>query len=390
MKSGKTESKEDQYWIPLHYPFCLPGEVLGREIPFMSGLELTERWKRDLQGGDETLKLDCERERKDARAVMKTLLDLIRGNVSADEASAQLQSAGKPGQGWVDPAQIEVRLRETPEIRQLLQHLLQFGELRLATLDKQVTDVENTLNCITALGVAALDRKDGFATERLADIANYAVIILETLAEQRPGLVRPLARKSHQWPVMASVEPDWQGTAQDRLQRLQLGEDTIHGTFEKSKAYNLEIVSRRYARGIVETLEKNRCCAALVKERMQVIKAREKKDGVKVLIQRIPAWVGKAAQLDPFGPKSAEDWLEVGIEMLKEERPELPHSPDWARIKTHWENRGDKPTPGRLWGSIKDALRSPIKTIARAHRPEKLTQKPPASLGNPNPKANKA
>lgn len=363
------------FLIPLHHPFVLPGQSAGPAFSFLAGLELTERWRRELSGGDEQLRRDYERENKDARAAMKTLLDLVRGSLSADEAAARLKTAGKAGSRWPDLEQLEAKLSGAPEIRELLQHLLQFGELRLATVDKQLAEVEQAVGCITALGTAALDHHDAFAAGRLADIARYAVTVLDALAEQRTELVRPFAREAQQWPVMADVEPDWQGPALERLKRLQLGEATLHGKFDKSKAYNLENVSRRYARGIVETLEKNRCCAALVAGRIEVIKAKEERDGFMVVTPAVPGWCDRAVALDPFGPESAETWLDVGMEMLKEQQPHLTKSADWARIRTHWENQMSNPTSGRLWGSIKDALRSPIKTIAREQTPGAVTQK---------------
>jgi hypothetical protein len=93
--------------------------------------------------------------------------------------------------------------------------------------------------------------------------------------------------------------------------------------------------------------------------------------------------------LEPFSRETAEDWLDVGIEMLKEQCRYLPKSDDWVRIAKHWENRGEKLTPGRMWNRIKDALRSPIKTIARSHRPRKVTQVTQPNLGNPIPGTNK-
>lgn len=373
-KFTKLAAEGRAFLIPLHHPFLLPGDPPDRAFSFVAGLERTEQWQRELQGGDEQLRRDYERENKAGRAAMKTLLDLVRGNLSADEAAGKLKAVGNEGGKWPDPAQLEARLRDEPGSRELLQHLLQFGELRLAAVNKQLAEVEQTVECITALGTAALDHHDAFAAGRLADIAHYAVTVLDALAEQRTELVRPFAREALQWPVMADVEPDWQGPAQERLKRLQLGEDTLHGKFDKSKAYNLENVSRRYARGIVETLEKNRCCAAMVAARMGVINAKEERDGFMVFTLPVPAWFERASKLPPFGPETAEVWLDVGIEMLKEQQPHLPQSPDWARIKTHWENRGDKPTPGRLWNSIKDALRSPLKTIARDQTPAAVTQ----------------
>jgi hypothetical protein len=117
--------------------------------------------------------------------------------------------------------------------------------------------------------------------------------------------------------------------------------------------------------------------------------AKQKRDGIAVLYKPVPAWVTAATKLEPFSRKTAEDWLDVGIKMLKEECRCLPKSDDWARIKTHWENRGEKQTPGRMWNSIKDALRSPIKTIARAGHRAKVTQVTQPNLGNPIPGINK-
>jgi hypothetical protein len=203
-------------------------------------------------------------------------------------------------------------------------------------------------------------------------------------------LIRPFTRKSVQWPVLASVEPEWPMQMQKKIRRiLELGEDTLHGRLDQSKAYNLENISRRYARGIVETLEKNRCCMGLFFMVKQVVKAKQKEDGIKVLFKVVPDWVTDATKLEPFSRETAEAWLDVGIEMLKDECRYLPKSEDWARIKTHWENRGDKQTPGRMWNSIKDALRSPIKTIARTRHPGKVTQTTPPNLGNPIPGTNK-
>lgn len=376
--------------IPLHHPFLLPGQAPGGAFSFLAGLETTEQWQLELSGGYEQLRREHEREQDRVRVALRTLLDLVQGSLKAEEAAERLKDSAIDGLSLPDPARLEAKLQESPNLRELLEHLLQFGELRRARVDRQLAEVEKTLDCITALGLAALDHKDTYAIGRLADIARYAVTILDALAEQQTDLVRPIARKAYQWPVMADVEPGWQEQVLKRLQKLQLGEDTLHGKFDKSKAYSLENVSRRYARGIVETLEKNRCCAALVPDRVAVINAKEKKEGVVVFTSAIPDWFYKAVKLPPFGPKSAEAWLDVGMEMLKEQLPRLTQSPDWSRIRTHWENRMSDPTPGRMWGSIKDALRSPIKTIAREQTLEPVTQKGAASLGNPKPNTDKA
>jgi len=42
-----------------------------------------------------------------------------------------------------------------------------------------------------------------------------------------------------------------------------------------------------------------------------------------------------------------------------------------------------------MWNSIKDALRSPIKTIARAQHPKKVAQVTQPNLGNLIPGTNK-
>ena len=269
--------------------------------------------------------------------------------------------------GWREIAKkIAAAPKDQSEIRLLLESVLQFGQLRIAGLGKHVASLEHAISCITTLGAAALDHHDTFAAEQLVAIANYAVMVLESLGQQRPELLRPFARKAVQWPVMASVEPDWAQRTNERLrQNLQLGEDTLHGRLEKSKAYDLEIISRRYARGIVETLEKNRQCESMADERKEIIRWKMAKDGIKVWVPRPPDWFLEAAKLQSFGAETADAWLNVGMKMLREQRPYLPKHPDWKRLKTHWEHRAEVPTPGRMWNRIKDALRSPLKTIAR-------------------------
>lgn len=385
-KFADLQAKGRGYIIELHYPFHLPEQVLGRNVPFFCGLELTETWRRELRGETKSSRPKCNHECKKARAALKTLLELIRGNLTAQDASARLKKSGSYGQAWSDPAEIEARLRESGEVREFLKEILVFGEVRLAGLARQVRDTESTVNCIGRIGAAALAQGDASAAQSLADIGLYAVKILDALAEQRPELILPLTRNSMFWPILATVEPSWAEAARQKLENLQFAEDTIHGKLDKSTAYKLESISRRYARGIVETLEKNRCCAAILTERRAIIEAKEKEAGVKVLVRRIPPWVGKAAKLEPFDRNTAESWLAVGMEMLKEQRPNLAANSDWKNIRMHWENRGDKPTPGRLWNSIKDALRSPIRTIARGHKLRKDTQKPHPPSGNPQPR----
>ena len=336
----------------------------------MGGLELTERWKVERYGGDEQLKRQHEQRQHNSEAVLKTLLDLVKGGLSAEEARQKLNAAGPKGKAWGEMAEnITAKAKEDPEIRLLLESVLQFGQLRIAGLGRHVPALERALDCVTTLGVAALDHRDAFATEQLVALTTYAVSIVEALSEQRPGLVRPFARKALQWPVMADVEPDWARRANEKLQQvLQLGDDTLHGHLDKSKAYDLQNTSRRYARGIVETLEKNLQCESLVAERQEIIRWKMAKDGIKVWVPQPPGWFHEAAKLPPFGRDTTGAWLSVGMKMLREQRPYLPEHPDWKGLKTHWEHRGDAPTRGRMWNSIKDALRSPLKTIARGQR----------------------
>ena len=392
MEFAKKAEEGNGYLIQLHYPFHLPGKTNGRELLFITGLELVERWERELnESEDKQLRRDVDTERENAIGVFRTFLDLVKGGLSVEGANQQLKREGELGKEWLDlPGQIEARLKQTPDFRELLQTLLQFGELRLATLGKQQAAVEQALGCFTTLGIAAIERGEEYATAMLVELTKYAVTILENLTEKRPELIRPFARKSVQWPVLAGVEPDWPVQAQKKLRRiLELGEDTFHGRLDQSKAYSLENVSRRYARGIVDTLEKNRCCAALFSMQKQIIIAKQKKDGTVVLFKTSPPWVAHAIKLEPFSRETAEDWLDVGMEMLKEQCRYLPKHDDWVRIVKHWENRGEKLTPGRMWNRIKDALRSPIKTIARSQRPRKVTQVTQPNLGNPIPGTNK-
>ncbi len=392
MAFAKKAEEGNGYLFQLHYPFHLPGKTNARELLFFAGLELMERWEQELNEiEDKQLRRDVAAEIENATGVFRTFLDLVKGGLSVEGANQQLKEAGKLGKEWLDlPGQIDARLKQSPDFRDLLQTLLQFGELRLAALGKQQVAVKQALDCFSTLGTEAIEHGDEYATTMLVELTKYAVTILETLTEKRPELIRPFARKSVQWPVMAGVEPEWQVQAQKKLHRiLELGEDTLHGRLDQSKAYSLENVSRRYARGIVDTLERNRCCAALFSMQKQIIMAKQKKDGTMVLFKPSPAWVADATKLEPFNRDTAEAWLDVGIEMLKEQCHYLPKSDDWVRIAKHWENRGEKLTPGRMWNRIKDALRSPIKTIARYQRPRKVTQVTQPNLGNPIPGTNK-
>jgi hypothetical protein len=380
------------FLIQLHCPFHLPGKTNARVLMFFGGLELLARWERELnEGKDEQHRREIAAEKENATEVFKTLLDVVKCKLTVEGANKRLERAGKLGKDWLNvTSQIDARLKESLDFRDLLQNLLQFGELGVATLGRQQTAVAQALDSLTTLGTAAIDRGDDYAIAMLVELTKYAVTILEAVTEKNPELVRPFARKSAQWPVLASVEPGWHVHAQKKLrQALELGEDTLHGRLDKSKAYNLENVSRRYARGIVDTLETNRSCAALIPLQAKIIAAKQQKEGIKVLSKAIPNWVIEAIKLEPFSRETAEAWLDVGIQMLKEQCPRLPKSDDWVRITRHWENRGEKQTPGRMWNSIKDALRSPIKTIARAQPPKKVTQIMPPDLGNPNPATNK-
>lgn len=392
-KFSKLAAEGRGFLLELHCPFRLPGETSGREVMFFGGLELIKRWERELNEGKfEKERKNFAAQRREATTVFRTLLDLVKANLTAEAAVAKLKKVGELGKGWEKFPQALAELsKNDSEMRELLQTLFQFGELRFASLGRQLAAADQVTDAFKLLGEAAIDRGDEYAIERLVDLANYGVTLLEALAEKRPKLVKKHARQRVQWPVQAGVEPDWPIAAQKyALEVLELGEDTLHGHLDKSKAYNLQIVARRYARGIVETLEMNRCCAALVPTAMEIIRRKEKRDGFKVLVKRVPSWVTEAVSLEPFSRESAERWLAVGIKMLKQQRPHLPQQEDWKRIKTHWENRGDNKTPGRMWGSIKDALRSPIKTIARTRKSEKLTQKAPTDLGNPKSSPNKA
>jgi hypothetical protein len=390
MEFAERAAKGNGHIIQLHYPFHLPGKTNAQELMFMAGLEQVRRWEGELNPGqDEKARQEMIAERKKAAGILRTLLDQVNGELGAEAATQKLKEAGQKGAGFAKfPAQIDARLKQSPDFRELLQTLLQFGELRFATLGRQQASVEQALNCFATLGAAAIDHGDEYATDMLVRLANYAVTILTALTEKRPESIRPFARQSVQWPLLAEVDPEWPVRAQHLLcKTLELGEDTFHGRLEKSKAYNLEIVARRYARGMVETLETNRNCVKLFALTVKVIRARQQKGDIKLLLKAVPPWVKAATNLGPFSRETANDWLEVGIEMLKQECPNLPKSADWSRITRHWENRGDKPTPGRMWNSIKDALRSPVRTIAR--QTNKVTQISKPKLGNPIPGTNK-
>src|ERR1017187_8625132 len=103
------------YLIQLHYPFHLPGKTNARELMFFAGLELVERWERELnKSKDKQLRREVAAEREDSIAVFRTFLELVKGGLSVEGANQQLQRAGKLGQEWSQfTGQLEARLKQT-------------------------------------------------------------------------------------------------------------------------------------------------------------------------------------------------------------------------------------------------------------------------------------
>ena len=98
------------------------------------------------EGNLEQEREKAEGQRRDATTAFRTLVDLVKADLSAQAAVEKLKQAGAVGKDWAEMApQIGALAEDDPEIRDLLQTLFQFGELKIATLGKHLATADRAM-----------------------------------------------------------------------------------------------------------------------------------------------------------------------------------------------------------------------------------------------------
>lgn len=359
MKSQGVEN------LLIFYPFEVPGTTNPAREDFRRSWLIALGWSNEKKAEQLKKQKGQFRTKKKLMVdVLAILNELFDDRISMDECVRLIRDTKIDDDTLKSVFKnVEELEKATPEELAARKAALELDGKRIAREEKILKLEEKASEPINGLLNMAL-QDDTQALKSLLSLANRIVGAIQIASNTKPELMRPMARQALMWPVMANIDPQWKLDATALLRKIELGEDTIHGRLESTKAYRLEGTTRRYARAIVDTLEFNRKVVPWLCETFLVAKEKVLSRPTRYMLFTAPDWAKEAVLLPPFSKSSAKEWLRVGISMLKEQVPDLPHHRDWQSIKMALSRR-EQATDGRLWNEIKDSLASPINTIAR-------------------------
>ena len=259
----------------------------------------------------------------------------------------------------------ELERRTSPKIEKkivAIENRLADKEAKRAEKSKDLDARTNICHGVERLRQSACERQDAEAAVALAGLTQLATLTLYGLEIRHPEWFRVWARKQTAWPVLATVNPNWEKRVRKQIEAVQLGEGTIHGLFNKERAYDDHLPCRRWALGIVETLEDNRKPAKYYSLRQKVYELCLDRDHELSFVP-VPQWVLECAKLSPFGRDAAivKQWWTVGKAMIREQCPDFHTRPEWKRYEHTFEGM----TPGQIQNRIFDDIRKAMLTIAK-------------------------
>ncbi len=258
-KPAKRDSEERT--IRLHGGFTAPGHDEGAEtrdlLIFLNlliearELEQRARW-REVRSR--------ERKLRERSALIPKFIKVLRVYL----------------EGEIDAETVARRIKRICPKRELQKELFEYlvtpataparSTEELADEEKAITRREQTLRAWrqstrsveTLAAQAAAGDED--ATKNLVDIASHAVQSLVIAERSHPEVARKVARGTMLWPLLASVEPGWEGRAAERLRRLELGKglEVLRTSFRAARGTDENYPARKWAKAAVRTLEETR------------------------------------------------------------------------------------------------------------------------------------
>ena len=170
------------------------------------------------------------------------------------------------------------------------------------------------------------------AATELVGLALDAVKYVKMLHQKDPDLCRTVARTLGEWPVSTDLTAkDWKRDAQHLVDDLRLG-SAIAG-YLKSARTSDENPIRLYATAIYRTLHQTR---------WDYKKADGQNPSGKYMKREgCPAWAAKTLALPKFIKHNVGAWMQVGREMLLEQRPAFLEDEAFRQHKFKWTRRAE-------------------------------------------------
>lgn len=200
------------------------------------------------------------------------------------------------------------------------------------------------------------------AAEDLVRLALDAVKYVALLYSQEPGLCREVARRLGEWPVSTDLTAkDWKRDAQELVDALGLGSG-IAG-YLKSARTSDENPIRLYATAMYHTL---------FQTRFDYKRADETKYWTR---DGCPPWVAKTQSLPRFIKANVAEWMQVGKEMLLEQRSGFLEDESFKQQKFKWTRRAasrsksGKPTIRAIQNEAFGDIAKEMKNLAPAEAP---------------------
>ncbi|MDD2711159.1 MAG: hypothetical protein PHV34_24540 [Verrucomicrobiae bacterium] len=203
---------------------------------------------------------------------------------------------------------LDISIRHSPFVPPNKEEKPQQDVLRAK--EKNLDMFASCLSNIIELGARAANGNQE-AAEFLSGIARYAVIELNALAEDQPNLLKNIAKKTPQWPMLVARTHESKTANKELIAKLELGVEADLKT--QNANWNRKNVTTQYAIRLHETLETN-------------------KNKYANLNKKSPQWALSCGKLPPFSTKTAKKWWRVAREALREAVPHIENVPELRKL----------------------------------------------------------
>ncbi len=183
---------------------------------------------------------------------------------------------------------------------------------------------------------------DAEAASFLLGIAFHSTTELTALSQEKPSMLKVLAKRVGQWPVLGSRHPENEEANRCLFQMLQLGTETDISATEKSRWQRTNPFSQ-YAMDAIQVIKSNRM-------------------RYKILGGEIPPWVHAASRLPELSKATAKEWWKVGKLALLEAYPKPEQIAELKKLAI--ESRGEFESDATLRRHIMDCIGRALEGIA--------------------------
>ncbi len=227
---------------------------------------------------------------------------------------------------------------------------------QLLRVRRQSTQSVNTLAEYAAAG-----EKD--AIKGLVQIAQHAIESLMLAERMHPKAAREIAGGQSLWPLLASLDPNWERIAVKRVQGLELGKELafLRTPFRAARGTDENYPARKWAKVAVRAIEETRRRYLTYGDLRAEFEELIFKGEVSLALE--PDWVERACRLPQFSEATARKWGNVIREMIREQVPDFHTRQEWENQRnTARHNR--RGTRGEIQNAILDDIVSALRRIA--------------------------